>query len=254
MNKSLGAVTLFVCFCVCASGVPLEEISDKIYPLTANGSVSVRNGEGIIYIYSWMENSVRVIERKRAYTPERLKGISAEVSINGDSIRIGTSFPPKPQGLSLADRSGTMDYVIFVPQKASVSAELTTGELIIDGVYGHTVDARLTNGRMIMQNCFADTHANVGAGGLYIIYGWWEARRFSFSADIARGHVNVIIPSSGMWEIDGESGDGKISNQLARESDPKDRMGKMRVTIGGGDGVEFKLHASHGNIAILKNE
>ncbi|MDQ6912307.1 MAG: hypothetical protein M3128_05470, partial [Verrucomicrobiota bacterium] len=156
--------------------------------------------------------------------------------------------------LSLADRSGTMDYVIFVPQKASVSAELATGELIVDGVYGQTIDARLTSGRMIIQNCFADTHTNVGEGGLAIIYAWWEARRFSFSADIARGHVNLIIPSSGMWQIDGESGDGKISNQFARESEPKDRMGKMRVTVGDGNGAQFKLHAAHGNIAILKNE
>ncbi len=254
MNKSLGAVALFVGLGVSATAAPLEEISDKIYPLSANGSVSVRNSEGILYIYSWMENSVRVMARKRAYAAERLKGISVEVSINGDSISIDTKCPPKPPRLSLADRSGTMDYVIFVPQKASVSAELTTGELIVDGVYGETVDARLTSGRMTIQNCFANTHANVGDGRLDIIYSWWEARQFSFSADIARGHVGLVVPSFGRLQIDAESGDGKIFNQFARETEPKERMGKMRTVIGDGNGAEFKLHAAHGNIAILRNE
>ncbi len=57
-----------------------------------------------------------------------------------------------------------------------------------------------------------------------------------------------------MLQIDAESGDGKIFNQLARETEPKEQTGKMRVTIGDGSGPEFKLHAAHGNIAILKNE
>ena len=254
MNSWLGALALLLCLSVSAVATPLEEISDKTYPLSPTGSLSVRNSDGVIYIYSWLENSVRVMARKRAYSAERLQRISADVSLDGDSITISTKVPPKPQGLSLADRSGTMDYVIFLPQKASVSAELTTGELIIDGIYGSKIDARLTSGRMMLQNCFADIHAKVGQGGLDVIYAWWEAKHFSFNAKIAHGHLNASVPSFASLQVDAQSGDGNVSNQFAADPGAKEQMGKIRVTIGDGSGADFKLQAAHGNIEIRKNE
>jgi hypothetical protein len=255
MNRSLGDVALLVCLCVSAGGAPLEEIADKTYPISAEGSLSIRNIDGTIYIYTWAENAVRVISRKRSYSPERLKGIAVNVSVNGEIATIEAVFPPKPQGLSLADRSGTVDFLIYVPQKMTIAdVELDTGEVIVDGMYGPAVNARLTNGRMTLQDCFSDTHLSVTDGALDVVYDWGEPKRFSLTADIARGHLLVGLPSITAMQIDAESGDGKIFNQFARENEPTEQMGKWHIVIGDGSGAEFKLHATHGNIGILRNE
>jgi hypothetical protein len=255
MNRSLGGAALLVWLCVSAGGAPLEEISDHAYPISANGSLKIRNADGTIYIYTWAENAVRVISRKRSYSPERLKGIAVNVSINGETATIEAVYPPMPQGLSLADRSGTVDFLIFVPQGSTIAdVELDTGEVIVDGIYGPAVNARLKNGRMTLQNCFSEAHVSVTEGALDVVYDWGEPKRFSLTAEIARGHLRVGLPSITAVQIDAESGDGKIFNQFARENEPTEQMGKWHIVIGDGSGAEFKLHAAHGNIGILKNE
>ncbi len=179
MNKSLGAGALFL---ICASifGAPLEELSDQTYPMPPNGSLKVKNMEGTVYIYAWLESTVRIMSRKSAYTSERLKQLSINISNTADATTIETVFPPKLEGLSLRDRSGTVDYLILVPQKASVAVELSTGEIIVSGMYGETVKTRLTNGRITLRNCFTDTQASATNGELDITYDWWEAMRFPF--------------------------------------------------------------------------
>lgn len=252
-HLSLGACAFL--FCVAASAAPLEEISAQEYPLSADGSLSVVNTDGTTYIYAWSENSVRVVTRKRAYSKERLQGIAVKVSNTADAINIETSYPPKPEGLSTADRSGTVDFLILVPQKATIAkAELSAGEIIISGMYGRAVNARLTNGRITLENCYADTHVSVTDGALDIFYAWDESLRFAVDAQIARGHLRVGLPLPTAVQIDAESGDGKIFNQFAETDASAEQEHRLQTVIGDGSGARFKLRATHGNIGILKYE
>ncbi|MDQ2918830.1 MAG: hypothetical protein M3R10_02990, partial [Verrucomicrobiota bacterium] len=77
---------------------------------------------------------------------------------------------------------------------------------------------------------------------------------FPLVADIAHGHLRLVLPLFCRLQIDAESGDGKVLNQFARDNEPTEQMGKMRVVIGDGNGAEFNLRAAHGNVGILKNE
>src|SRR6478735_1573207 len=99
-----------------AAGAPLLEIVQKTFPLSPNTAISIRNTDGTIYIYGSEVPELKVYARKKAYSKERLDGIAINVSIDGDRASIDTAYPPKPDGLSLKDRSGTVDYVILVPE------------------------------------------------------------------------------------------------------------------------------------------
>ncbi|MGZ4967602.1 MAG: hypothetical protein ACXV97_10535 [Chthoniobacterales bacterium] len=254
MNRSLGASALLLILCASVFGAPLEEVSDQTYPMPPNGSLSVRNTDGTVYIFAWLNSGVRIMSRKRAYTPERIKQIAVNVSTKEDGVTVDTSFPPKPPGLSLADRSGTVDYLILVPQRASIAVELSAGEIWIDGMYGQTLTARLTNGRITFRNCFSDSRLKLDEGALLLAYDWWEPLRFSLVGEFARGPLRVYLPGYSAVQVDAESGDGKVFSQFTPDEERRAEMGKLKTVIGRGNGAEFKLRAPQGNIEISKVE
>src|SRR3954469_9982264 len=114
---------------------PLMEKFEQTYPVPADAEITVRNTDGTIYIYASEENELKIVARTKAYSRERLDAISVQVSIQGSKATIDTKFPPRPKGLSLHDRSGTVDYVIVVPQRCTLAqVELTTGEILVEGL------------------------------------------------------------------------------------------------------------------------
>ena len=81
---------------------------------------------------------------RKAFSQERLDELKVNVAIDGDDAVIETAFPPKPEGWSTSDRSGTVEYLINVPQHCTITkAELANGEIMIDGMRGPSVDAQV---------------------------------------------------------------------------------------------------------------
>src|SRR3954451_22823694 len=136
MNKRCMVVVFGALFCWPGAvwSAPLTEKFEQTYPLPVDAEITVRNTDGTIYIYASEENELKIVARKKAYSRERLDAISVQVSIEGSKATIDTKFPPRPEGLGLGDRSGTVDYVIVVPQRCTLSrVELATGEILISG-------------------------------------------------------------------------------------------------------------------------
>src|SRR5712664_2966237 len=120
--KAVWFASLSIVFCSLASCRPavdrtLEEMIDHSYPVEPTATLSVTNRDGSIRVYAAGNETrdVRVEAIKKAYSAERLKAISVQVSAQPNSISIETIFPPD-SGAGFSDRSGTVDYVIVVPQ------------------------------------------------------------------------------------------------------------------------------------------
>src|SRR6476469_1446264 len=134
----------------------LEEIIDQKFDVDPNVTLSVQNIDGSIRVYAAEEPVVTVQAIKKAYDAERLKGILVDTKATPTGIVITTSFPPRKNALS--DRSGTVDYIIVVPQTAKITQlDLTNGEVLVEGLRnGGSAKAHLVNGWMIGYNCFGD--------------------------------------------------------------------------------------------------
>src|SRR2546421_6337178 len=74
----------------------LEEMIDHSYPVEPTATLSVTNRDGSIRVYGADSEarSVRVEAIKKAYSIERLKAISVQVSAQRNSISIETVYPP----------------------------------------------------------------------------------------------------------------------------------------------------------------
>src|SRR5438477_9383940 len=74
----------------------LEEMIDQRHPIEPAGTISITNRDGSIRIYGAGSDTreVRIEAIKKAYSAERLKAISVQVSAQPHSISIDTIYPP----------------------------------------------------------------------------------------------------------------------------------------------------------------
>ena len=250
---ALAAVAFALCACAATAAPPLEEVFEQSYSIPANTTLSLKNIDGTIYVYGSEETQIKVTARKKAYSRERLAMLRPDVKVEGNRFTLTTIFPPQPEGLSLADRSGTIDYVLVVPQTCSIAqAEVARGEIVLEGLRGATANARLRTGRMMVRNCFSTSiDVAVEEGMLDLYYDWWEQLEFAFRGGIARGHIRATFPSYTGLQLNAATEDGKITNKFAEE-EIGGKGGVLQTTIGDGKGGAITLRAKSGNITLNK--
>lgn len=253
-------ILLFVASAACALSAgtahavePLEEIVDQHFDVDPNVTVSVQNIDGAIRIYAAEEPVVTVQAIKKAYNAERLHGIRVETKASPTSVNITTSFPPRKNALS--DRSGTVDYIIVVPQKAKIAQlELTNGEVLIEGMRnGSSTKAHLVNGWLIGHNCFGDLDLTVETGRLDVVFDWWEKHEFSIKALNVRGQVRAAFPGDASLNLSATAKEGRIANGFGdRKTGPADVVHSVAEVIGHDARAVVSLEARDGNIHIDK--
>src|SRR5437870_6543039 len=219
-------IAISIAFCALVSCHPnsdqtLEERFDHTYPVEPTATLSVTNRDGSIRVYAAGPevHDIQVEAIKKAYRAERLKAILVQVSASRDSISIETIYPPE-SGRAFSDRSGTVDYVIVVPQTIRIAKlELANGEVQLDGIRSDETRARLGNGRLFAHNCFGNLDLGLKTGNLAIAYEWWEEHDFSIHATIQNGNAFAYIPSDAAFHLIAHTATGKIANDFAEKEE-----------------------------------
>ena len=239
--------------CGSATDRTLEETFEQSYAIEANADVTIKNGDGTVRIYGSGSNEMRVQAIKRAYTRDRLKQIAVNVFVQPGAVSIKTNFPAI-QKWGLSDRSGTVEYTIVVPQTASIShLKLNNGEVLVDGMHGQTVHARLGTGRMFDHNCFSNVDLMVTRGTLTLAYEWWEQGKFSVQAKIADGNAWAFFPGDAAFLLIAETVRGKIANDFGEKGTRRgEETTKVNMPVHGGGETAIRMHVEEGNIKVLE--
>ncbi|MEO5722668.1 MAG: hypothetical protein ABIR71_14555, partial [Chthoniobacterales bacterium] len=233
-----------------ARGAILEDVIRQGYDLSADASVSIRNTDGRILVFGSEGERLEIIATRRAFSKERLEAIKVAVTIDGNAALIETILPPAPPASLFADRSGTVDYVILVPQNCTLAqVELANGEMLIEGMRGPRIEARLGKGILSLNDCFSAVQAGLGQGRMKVRFDWWEPGTFSLVAEVAQGELRVALPPVGAaLQIDAVSTQGKVLNDFSPKKSSAPRLDEQ---FGNGSAVEFKLRAS-GHIRLQR--
>ncbi|MGI8436414.1 MAG: hypothetical protein ACR2NX_05855 [Chthoniobacterales bacterium] len=250
MNKfcAAAALSLLCGVPICRGTIP-EDFVRQEYELSPTASITIRNAAGRILVYGANEPRLKIVAMRRAFTQERLEGIKVAVSIKDDAVVIDTIYPPASKGL-LPDRSGTVDYEILVPQTCTLEqVELGKGEVLIQGMRGEHIAARLGSGLLHVRNCFASGDLQVDEGRLDIFYAWWERRPFSLSAKVAAGDLVLRVPAGAALHFDGASERGKIRSAFGKLGDVRE----LRDDFGGESEATFRLRIEDGNIRLERS-
>ena len=235
----------------------LEEVSDRRYPVDSTApTISVTNRDGSVSIYGagGDQREVRVEILKKAYTPERLKAIETKVTAQKDSIAIETIYPPDSSGI-FSDRSGTVDYVIVVPQGATISRlELNNGEVLLEEVRSKEAHAQLGNGRFFIHNCFGTIDARIKTGNVALVYEWWEESDFSIHTAAEDGNAFAYLPEGATFHLVANTGTGKIANDFEeKEQRRAESPNHIDLQVGGADKPRIEMEAQDGNVRIAEH-
>lgn len=254
INKAaLVACTFLMGFCsVGYSGGVEEETTEATYPVGPNPTLTVHNTDGRIFVYGSEPGEIQVKAYKRAFTKERLQQIKANVSLEGDAMTIDTYYPPAPQGL-LADRSGTVEYTILVPENCDVrKVELSQGEIQVHGMRGPGINLQLTRGLLSLKSCYAPMQISLGTGGIDVSYDWWENLTFPLNANVVEGDITLQFPPTAALRIDAATKSGHVRNYLVAEDKRGEDVENLETTLGGGSDVLFTVRTGKGNIKLGK--
>src|SRR5438477_2842639 len=233
----------------------LEETFEQFYAIPPSAKITIKNGDGAVLVYGSNLNEMRVHAVKKAYSRARLAQIAVSVDLKPGSVSITTKFPPKPKW-GLFDRSGTVDYTIVVPATVTISGlELDAGEILVDGMRGLMMRARLGEGRVFTRNCFTNLDVAVRRGNLTVSYDWWEESRFSAEANVNAGNVWMYVPTGAAFHLLAEAAQGKIVSDFETTAHERPASGagmKTDTRVNGGSKATMKIRVDKGNIKIVE--
>jgi hypothetical protein len=246
------ACATFVTVSIGRASEILEEMIEQNYPVTPTAKFSLRNDDGSVRIYGADISEMKLQVIKKAYTQERLAKIAVGISVKPEEIRIDTSYPPKAKW-GLSDRSGTVDYVIVLPWRCDIEqVQLGNGEMVVSGMRGAYVHARLGRGRFFGHNCFTQLHAAVEHGALDVAYEWWEDHRFALDAEIQQGNARVVIPSDAQFRIHAQCADGNVFSDFTNDDRGAAGQPKFDLVVGTSPNSELNMRAINGSIKIIE--
>jgi hypothetical protein len=233
---------------------PVEEIVEQKYPADPDATLSIQNVDGSIRVYAGDVAEISIEAIKRAYTTDRLKQIVVSVKATRTSVVIETIFPPKKNGLSLSDRSGTVEYNLIVPRAIKIaSLDLVNGEVLVESLRGGSAAAHVVNGWVAAHNCFGDLNLRIETGRLDVAYDWWENTKASVKLSSEHANVRAVIPSDASASITARTATGKIANALdPKEQETGESMRPLNFATEPNAEVSFEINSATGNIRIEK--
>ena len=231
----------------------LEETIEQKYELDPDATLSISNTDGSIQVYAAESSEIFIKATRKAYTAERLKGIVVDVQATRKTVAISTTFPPRKNALS--DASGTVDYIVIVPQAIKITRlELENGEVTVEGLRGGSAKARVTNGWITGQDCFADLDLSTETGRLDVVYGWWESHKFTVKGSSVGGIVRAFLPSDASVILNASCGTGRVINAFSAEkTGATDTVRSMNTVIGSSAEAVIELKTARGDIQIHKS-
>lgn len=234
----------------------LEETVERSYPVASDATLTITNRDGSIRVYGAGGDTrqVRIEAIKKAYKPERLKAISVNIKADPNSIAIETTYPSDSDP-GLSDRSGTVDYVIVVPQSMRISKlELSNGEILLEELRSTEGRANLGNGRMFAHNCFGSLDLHLHTGNVAVVYEWWEEAEFSIRCTIDDGNAFAYIPSDAAFHLVAHAANGKIGNDFEeKEKRHVELENQVDMFVGGEAKTLFQFESQDGNIKISEH-
>jgi DUF4097 and DUF4098 domain-containing protein YvlB len=228
---------------IASADQPYQETFDQSYPAEAGVRVSLENVNGDVSVAVWDRAEVRVEAVKEASSSDLLSKIEIDVDASPGSIDIETDLPSH-RG------SGRMsvEYTLTVPRSASTELELVNGSLRLSGVEGG-VEAECVNGSILATELAGSVSIESVNGATEVTLAATRPND-RISLESVNGAIDLrLAPGTGA-ELDAETINGRISNDLGIEVRKGQWVGSsMRGTVGVG-GAEISIETVNGAITV----
>jgi DUF4097 and DUF4098 domain-containing protein YvlB len=200
-----------------------EERFDRTENLARDGRVVVKNISGDIEIKTWDKEQVKIEALKvaEASSEDRAKEDAAlvriEVSRTDGTLRIETKYPEHGWGHKSLDVS--VDYSLWIPDKAGVEADSVSGDISAAGI-GGAMDLDTVSGEVEVESATKGAECKSVSGGV---------RLRNVTGDVYLKSVSGSVEAEGvLGAVEAESVSGDIELRGVDQA----RMVRAKVVSG----------------------
>jgi hypothetical protein len=227
---------------------PLQMQTENFFSLPLDGTITIDHGDGSIHIFGWYQPRVRLATLRKAYTKARLSQIEVATIAKPASLDIRTIIPKAPG--FFADRSGTIDYTLNVPETARLNLKLGNGEISLQGLRGGNAAIDFMNGRLLAINCFAKVRAHSVNGVMEVFFEWWENLPATFNYVLERGRIGARLPAVAQFRADAATASGGIENGFGFKKTYPGNGEALKASTATSPSISLFLRTGGGNISI----
>jgi DUF4097 and DUF4098 domain-containing protein YvlB len=226
----------------------------QIYPLSANGRVSVSNVNGSVTLNTWDRNEVKLEYVKTADDRDKLSTFEIKIDSRPDNFRVETVYEQyRPENRDAWRNQGKTEvqYTLTVPRNAVLAGiETVNGSVSITNAANST-KASSVNGQVRGVNLR-------GAANLTTVNGTIEAdfdqllTGTRISLNTVNGQANLLIPSDANATVKADTVNGSIVNDFGLPVRKGEYVGRdLYGKIGTGD-VKITLNSVNGALSIRR--
>ena len=195
---------LLCCTRVRARKDPLHEQTEQFFSACRSTARSRSRTPTVRFTFSaGIEPRVRLVALRNAYTAAAAQRRFAVETKIGRRVARGADVIPRVHGI-FADRSGTIDYTVNVPETARL--KLATGERRTRARSARRPSAsiELTNGRITSLNCFARVEAPARVNGVMDVFlrVVGKCSRDLRLRSCKHGRIGALLPAVAQFRID----------------------------------------------------
>lgn len=226
------------------------DVSSRIFPIGAEGIVTVRTTSGVIRVSVWDRDEVRVDMIKRADNRELLDLIRVEFESGYNALSAVTEIERGIGPLGESIDAGTVDLGITIPRRASLELTATTANVRIEGVRGST-KATTTTGPISTLDLAGSVTVESSHGPLQASFASiHEDQRIDVTSE--HGSIRVLLPQSVAAFIKARSLRGQVKCELPLIVEDLPQGGRQVDGALNTGGAHINVETQNGGILILK--
>jgi DUF4097 and DUF4098 domain-containing protein YvlB len=243
---SLGAL-MALALTLSANAQVTEEFHRSV-PLSATGSVSLKNVNGDVNITGWERNEVQIDAVKKASNQQKLDEAKIEVDAGSDYVRIRTRYPENHTN----NNPATVTYELHVPRTARLdSIDLVNGSLEVSQVAGE-VRASLVNGSTKIHDLAGRAHLSSVNGTIAANYLTLD-NVSDIQLKSVNGEVKLGLPSSPNADVTVSTVNGGITTDFPLTVQGKFMGRHLEGKLGNG-GTRIEISNVNGSVHIGPGE
>jgi DUF4097 and DUF4098 domain-containing protein YvlB len=255
MPRYLTRVPLAAVLAVLAMGIPSQataaaketERVERTVPLSAGGSLILKNFSGRVEITGESRNDVAIVAVRRA-TRERLDNIKLDIQSDGRTVRIDANKKNENWD-EKNDNVVETDFVIKVPQSANLDLNVFSSPVQISGVTGtHKVHGFSSDLRL--DRVTGSVDAETFSGQIYLAPAAWQQGQ-RMRAKTFSGDIEVRLPESAAGTVEFDSFSGEVDSQVPLTLQSKSKR-KLRASLNDEAGGQLDFKTFSGDVRLLK--
>lgn len=238
VKRSLVIVLVGLVCVALGATASLAQVEERTFALKADGLVSVENSAGNTTIHAWEKEEVRMVTTRKGRGSDKIEII---IDASEDYLKIETEYPR----FSWFQRA-RVNYELWVPEGATVKAESSSGDLLIEGQRSD-VRAQSSSGDIELSDIWGEIDVSASSGSIRT-----EDSKGDISARTSSGTIRIlgVEESERPNDIRVHASSGSVTlKDIVGDIDAETSSGKIDA-----ENVEgiITARASSGNIKILE--